>query len=493
MPEIKGTYKTILEFLIEQSAPMKYPEIRKKSGLSISPGGTYTAMERLAKDGLVEKTGENEYSITSAGREAFKATKAGQKSSSTLMTHKDAEITAPPEKPAPAKTEQKQKEKTPVTSPLPNATEREREGPTVETSSNEPEEDDEGPTVSMTALGTTPYQIFMNLGALAGVQRDRIKLTANMVWAGGADCYNLDWVWKKMGECAIPYDLRSMWIHAWKAYSAQERQELSSWEPPSSAQIKAAEERERIDAKKEHEHGAEKSEPKEFLIGSNNKIVKVGVGAGMYTFPEAQGIVALDNMKIEAEAAAKAAESGGGREKFSDILTALAPYITGNKNAGEGGQDKISDIITALAPFMNKESDRETMANIVEAKVRDALGGLGGGEQKPWYETLPAMVSALSGLAPTIRTLLGVPDTGQLLQMIESRLPKSDGGTQAFQLLDSAGNPMRLDLNSILEIKKFEREQAREDESHKNKMEMASGIKDFLGKISGAAQKMAGK
>jgi DNA-binding PadR family transcriptional regulator len=493
MPEIKGSYKTILEFLSKQSGPTEYKDIRKKTGLTISLGGVYSAMERLAKAGLVEDAGEHHYTITKAGGEALQAAKTGQKTGSALMTHQDSEITAPQAKP-------KQKEKKPgEASPTPPArvdeqiTAREREGPTVETSSNEPEEDEEGPTVSMAALGTTPYQIFMNLGALAGVQRDRIKLTANMVWAGGADCYDMDWVWKKMGECAIPYDLRSMWIHAWKAYAAQEREDIYAWEPPSSAQVKAAEEKEKVEARKEQEPVTAKAEPREFLIGANNKIVKVGAGAGMYSFSEAQGIVALDNMKIEAEAAAKSAEAGGSREKISDILTALAPYLTGHKEAGEGGKDKISDVLTALSPYLNRESDKETMANIVETKIRETLGSPGG-EEKPWYETLPKMVTALTGLAPTVRALLGVPDTAQLLQMIESRLPKAgDGGTQAFQLLDSQGNPMRLDLNSILEIKKFEREQAREDESHKNKMEMASGIKDFLGKISGAAQKMAGK
>lgn len=60
-----------------------------------------------------------------------------------------------------------------------------------------------------------------------------------------------------------------------------------------------------------------------------------------------------------------------------------------------------------------------------------------------------------------------------------------------IQLRDRDGNPMTMDINSLISWKKFESEENRADEDHKNKQDVAGALIDFLGKIGKASERFA--
>lgn len=439
------------------------------------------AVNKLVKSKYVEfiNPKEKTMKLTEAGEKEFEAMNAEK---NQLMEAGSAQVSSPPEpSPAPKETPKTPEAKETTAEITPEVDETKKTDATKQIEDWEP--------VTASSLGTTAQQIFMNMGVLTGVKRELIRLTASMIWAGGGNCYDLNWVWKQMQDCDISYDLRSRWIHVWKSYVVQQKPEWRDWEPPSLARVEAEEKVEKAAAAKE---AGASTAVKEWLVGAQGPI-KVGTAAGLYSFEEAQGVMALNTMKLQAEAAVEAAKAGhGGQEKFSELLTALKPFIEGKKEAGEGGQEKISEIITALAPYISKgDDDNKYLKELLEEKLAQMFEHFAGGqgEKEPWYETVPAMITAFTSLGPTLRTILGIPDTNQLVSMIESRFPKQNG-LQPYQVVDSEGKPMVMDLNSILSIKRFDREQAREDDKHKHQMDMMGGVRDFLGKISAAAARM---
>lgn len=422
--------KKILEALAMENAPIHHTDLGKPLG--ITRDTIKNQMAILEKDGHVESTDKNVWSITAAGLEALKEDAANL----PLGDHPSAL----------------------------------KEG---------------APT--MVEAGMTPRQIFTNYGINIGISQPKIPVICEMVWTGNP--YDLNWVWKKLIEANIPFDLRKFWISAWKAYVSQEYPEWENWEPPTGAHEKA-----KSVAEEEAEKKAAKAEPREYLIGASNQVVKVGPVAGMYTFEEAQGLASLNLLKQQADAAVKEAEAGS-KDKISEILAALAPYVAKEKAVGEGGTEKVSEILTALAPYITKETggDNAIFKELIETKLEAVLKEFESrlpGPQKPWYETLPAMIAAITSAAPTLRAVLGVPDTDELMRRMEAKFPQ--GQSQPYQILDSEGKPMVMDLKTILEVRKFDSDQKRDDEKHKASMDMMSGMREFVTKIGSAASRMAG-
>lgn len=70
---------------------------------------------------------------------------------------------------------------------------------------------------------------------------------------------------------------------------------------------------------------------------------------------------------------------------------------------------------------------------------------------------------------------------------------KERSSSTPISLTDKAGNPMVLDIESLISFKRFESEERRADEDHKSKEEMVGTVKDFLGKLASAAQRMASR
>lgn len=61
-----------------------------------------------------------------------------------------------------------------------------------------------------------------------------------------------------------------------------------------------------------------------------------------------------------------------------------------------------------------------------------------------------------------------------------------------IQLTDKAGNPIVMDIGSLISWRKFEGEERRADEEQKDKRDMAGAVKTFLTKIGEAAARAAG-
>ena len=148
----------ILEILAGESGPMNRTVLGKRLGLPTS--SFQNQLDRMEKQGLLEKNEQNEYTITEAGRQLALA-----------------------EPPSPAET------------PL-----------------GEPTEE---------SLKTTEYQQFIGIGKDTGVvPMALISQTTNHIWRGG-DFRDLTWVWKGLTEMGIRPDLAQRWFHSWRSFLHQ--------------------------------------------------------------------------------------------------------------------------------------------------------------------------------------------------------------------------------------------------------------------------------
>ena len=323
---------------------------------------------------------------------------------------------------------------------------------------------------TLTDIKATPKQIFETYGKLVGVEVNKIPIVSSMVWT--QDSFDLDWVWKCLTRSNISIELRRFWISSWQAYLAQEKPELLKWEPPTAAQEKAID---KVGAKKIEEKGKQEvtgEEKKEYTIISTKhgeEPIKVGEVGGMYTFQEARETINLRMVQKQMTG------MGGGesRDKVSEIIAALAPLLKQESK----GDDRVYELLKETM------TDKLTMAmNELESRMPQQ------GEKKPWYEQLPAITAAITAAAPLIRAALGLPDATVIQALAQN---KGDGQqAQPLQMLRPDGSPMVF-TKDMMDFWKFNSEQKREEEKHKQGMEMMGGVRDFLGKIGSAAGKMA--
>lgn len=149
----------ILGILAGESGAMSKVVLGKRLGLPTS--SFQNQLDRMEKQGLIEKNEQNEYTITDAG-------------------HQFALAEPPP--------------------------------PPGETPPGEATEE---------SLKTTEYQQFIEIGRQTGVvPLALIGQTANHVWRGG-DFRDLTWVWKGLVEMGIRSDLAQRWFHSWRSFLHQ--------------------------------------------------------------------------------------------------------------------------------------------------------------------------------------------------------------------------------------------------------------------------------
>ena len=150
----------ILGILAGESGPMNRTVMGKRLG---SPTSSFQSqLDRMEKQGLLEKNEQQEYTITETGREFV--------------------LAQPP-----------------------------------------PEERPETPPGEETeeSLKTTEYQQFIEIGKATGVvPMALIEQTANHIWRGG-DFRDLTWVWKGLTEMGIRPDLAQRWFHSWRSFLHQ--------------------------------------------------------------------------------------------------------------------------------------------------------------------------------------------------------------------------------------------------------------------------------
>ncbi len=148
----------ILGILAGESGPMNRTVLGKRLGLPTS--NFQSQLDRMEKQGLVEKNEQSEYTISEAGRQFA--------------------LEAPPPEKEP---------------PPGEATEE--------------------------SLKTTEYQQFIEMGKTTGVvPQALIEQTTSHIWRGG-DYLDLDWVWKGLTEMGIRPDLARRWFHSWRSFLHQ--------------------------------------------------------------------------------------------------------------------------------------------------------------------------------------------------------------------------------------------------------------------------------
>ena len=147
----------ILGILAGESGPTNRTVLGKRLGLPTS--SFQNQLDRMEKQGLLEKNEQNDYTITEAGRQFALAE-------------------PPPEETPPG------------------------------------EETEE-------SLKTTEYQQFIEIGKATGVvPLPLISQTTNHIWRGG-DFRDLTWVWKGLTEMGIRPDLAQRWFHSWRSFLHQ--------------------------------------------------------------------------------------------------------------------------------------------------------------------------------------------------------------------------------------------------------------------------------
>lgn len=147
----------ILGILAGETGPMNRTVLGKR--LDLPTSSFQNQLDRMEKQGLVEKNEQHEYIITEAGRQFA--------------------LAAPPGGGTP---------------------------PGEETEES---------------LKTTEYQQFIEMGKITGVVPVALlEQTANHIWRGG-DFRDLVWVWKGLTEMGIRHDLAQRWWHSWRSYLHQ--------------------------------------------------------------------------------------------------------------------------------------------------------------------------------------------------------------------------------------------------------------------------------
>ncbi|MBA7469510.1 hypothetical protein ES707_04781 [subsurface metagenome] len=147
----------ILGILAGESGPMNRVVLSKK--LDEPTSNFQNQLDRMEKQGLVEKNEQKEYTVTEAGRQVALAE-------------------PPPEETPPG------------------------------------EETEE-------SLKTTEYQQFVQMGKITGVvPQALIEQVATHIWRGG-DFRDLTWVWKGLTEMGIRPDLAQRWFHSWRSFLHQ--------------------------------------------------------------------------------------------------------------------------------------------------------------------------------------------------------------------------------------------------------------------------------
>ncbi|MBA7599319.1 hypothetical protein ES703_06351 [subsurface metagenome] len=278
--------------------------------------------------------------------------------------------------------------------------------------------------------GTSEYEIFKSLGRRIGVVGELIGVVAEHVWSGG-DYEDVNWVWKALGEMDIRADQRKRWWNAWRSH-------LGKAIPPDLREEVVGK-----DGEEPGQAGAPKKSPNDYMIVEDEP-VRVGEGLGDYSLQDAKDILAVRAIKSRFD-------------RFN------RPGTDGSGTGGTG--EKISDIITALAPYLNKDTDPETVKEMLGDKLallkQEIIMGLPHpSQQKSMVDQLSelgAILGTLKDSGPLLRSLLGIPEPST------SSNP-STTSSMPVQLSDKDGNPIVMDFDSLLNWKKFQGEEQRADE-----------------------------
>lgn len=332
-------------------------------------------------------------------------------------------------------------------------------------------------------LGSTEYQQFIKLGKATGViPLALIVQTADHIWNGG-NYTDLTWVALGMQQMGIRQDLRTRWFHSWRSYLKQGLPENLPAEfltPPGG--------------KSEESPGARPGK-RDYILGLDDLPTYVGEGMGDLDYKDAVDLSKIRT--VRKKDAGAPASVGSMAEEVTKIFTAFKELM-GDKVAGKSyvvtqGDEgyevqevdpnkpwvvpQASGPKTAKSFFVDKdgtvqELDPNRPMVIVKEAPTPALGGLS------TQYLIDGKTGALTEVKP-----------GQPIIIKMESAPASQA--TPIHLTDKDGNPMIMDLSTLIRLEDHRDQQKRDQESHDTKMEIAKTFKELLEKAGKAMSHMA--
>ena len=303
---------------------------------------------------------------------------------------------------------------------------------------------------SMIDEGVTPRQQFEAIGRRIGIREDRIVLATDIVWSG--DYNDVIWVYEALRQADLADDLRSVWVNSWRA-------KIHKGIPPElEAELTGAG---KVEAKAGEEVTSSKRGGREYII-VDEQPVRVGENLGDYALQDAKDILAIRALRNRFGASAQAATDQGGAA------------------GAKGTAEKVSEILTALAPYLTKESGsldtlKEILADKLALQRQEILSHMPqsgqSGQPKSFLEQVTDFVGAMGSLkdaGPTLRAILGIPES-------------SGNPGMPVQLTGPDGKPITMDLGQVIDWKKFQGDERRADERHSTLVGLAQTVRENLG------------
>ena len=308
------------------------------------------------------------------------------------------------------------------------------------------------PGTSMMEEEVMPYDAFYSIGRRIGVNENRIKLVADMVFTG--DYEDLKWVWDALGQQGLRNDVKGIWFNNWRVY-------VKKPVPPEIA--------EEVFLTKTEAEGKAKTEGGEKgrdYILVDDLPVRVGQGVGDFDLETAKEMAGIRALKDRFKTTPGTSEVP--MQRLPEILEALAAW------QAKPDQESSGALLKELSDVKFDALRQDIISRIPTQQ-----------EPKTFMQQLSEFAITMKEMGPVLRPILGIPEAGQQSQ--------SQSPTTPIQLTDSNGNPMVMDIGTLISWKKFEGEERRAEKDQINKIEVVSTVKDFMTKLAAAAQKTASR
>lgn len=329
----------------------------------------------------------------------------------------------------------------------------------------------------------TPRQQFERIGQFIGVPAGRIELAVNQVMSGPYE--DLEYVFRALREVDLATDVARTWTNSW----AVKIQRQVPDELRQTMALKKIEE----EAHKTGRHRDDSS--KSYTIDTDTLFPRyVGEDLGDYTYKDAMELAKIQSGR------GKAAAAGAPMNQAEDALKlvrGIAELFAGGGSdkktvvvsRGPTGAMEVKELEDGGAYIVTEEKKEEKPAATFFLDPKD-------GQVKAIPAGHPIVIEKPAQEAPKAVTYVFNHQTRQLEQIdpskpmvIETKAPDTGYSTSPIRMPD--GSEMK--LGDWLILDKYQREQKRLDDEHKQKQDVMGGFKDFVSKIGLAAARYAGE